>query len=128
LVVESCGLAHAETRVMVGGTLSDRKGVSIVGVVLPLSALTDKDRRDLEFGLAMGADWVALSFVQRPEDVEEVRRLVDGRVELMTKLEKPAAIDCLEDIVRVSDGIMVARGDLGVEMPPEKVPVIQRRI
>jgi pyruvate kinase len=128
LVVEASGPAHAETRVLIGGTLSDRKGVSIVGAVLPLSALTDKDRLDLEFGLAMGADWVALSFVQRPEDVEEVRGLVGGRVNLMTKLEKPAAIDCLEDIVRVSDGIMVARGDLGVEMPPEKVPVIQRRI
>lgn len=128
LTVESCGPDHAETRVRIGGQLSDRKGVSVVGAVLPLSALTDKDRRDLEFGLAMGADWVALSFVQRPEDIEEVRTLVGCRANIMAKLEKPAAIECLDEIVRQSDGIMIARGDLGVEMPPERVPVIQRRI
>ncbi len=128
LSVEDCGPDHAETRVVVGGSLSDRKGVSVAGAVLPLSALTDKDRRDLEFGLDMGADWVALSFVQRPEDIEEVRGLVRGRAKIMAKLEKPAAIECLEEIVRLSDGIMVARGDLGVEMPPERVPVVQRRI
>ncbi len=128
LVVQSCGPDYAETRVEVPGALSNRKGVSVVGAVLPLSALTDKDRHDLDFALQMGADWVALSFVQRPEDMEEVRGLVDGRASVMAKLEKPAAIDCLDEIVALSDGIMVARGDLGVEMPPEKVPVIQRRI
>jgi pyruvate kinase len=128
LAVESCGPGYADTRVVTGGALSDRKGVSVVGAVLPLSALTDKDRIDLGFALNMGADWIALSFVQRPEDMEEVRVLVDGRAAVMAKLEKPAAIDCLEDIVRLSDGLMVARGDLGVEMRPEQVPVIQRRI
>jgi pyruvate kinase len=128
LIVEASGPDHAETRVGIGGLLSDRKGVSVVGAVLPLSALTEKDRCDLEFGLAMGVDWVALSFVQRPEDIEEVRGLVGGRANIMAKLEKPAAIECLAEIVRQSDGIMVARGDLGVEMPPERVPVVQRRI
>ena len=128
LEVESCGPSHAETRVVVAGALSDRKGVSVVGAVLPLSALTDKDRRDLDFALEIGADWVALSFVQRPEDMAEVRALVGKRASIMAKLEKPSAIDCLDEIVALSDGIMVARGDLGVEMPPEKVPAIQRRI
>ena len=118
----------ADTRIVAGGALSDRKGVSVVGAVLPLSALTEKDRIDLAFALEMGADWVALSFVQRPEDMVEVRQLAEGRAAVMAKLEKPSAIDCLEDIVRLSDGLMVARGDLGVEMRPEQVPVIQRRI
>jgi pyruvate kinase len=128
LVVESCGASHAETRVVVAGALSNRKGVSVVGAVLPVSPLTEKDRRDLDFALEMGADWVALSFVQRPADMEEVRGLVGKRANVMAKLEKPSAIDSLAEIVALSDGIMVARGDLGVEMPPEKVPVIQRRI
>ena len=128
LLVEACGAGAADTRIVAGGALSDRKGVSVVGAVLPLSALTEKDRIDLAFALEMGADWVALSFVQRPEDVVEVRQLAEGRAAVMAKLEKPSAIDCLEDIVRLSDGLMVARGDLGVEMRPEQVPVIQRRI
>jgi pyruvate kinase len=128
LVVESCTADHAITRVAAGGVLSDRKGVSVVGAVLPLSALTPKDRVDLEFALAMGADWIALSFVQRPEDIEEIKALAGGRAAVMAKLEKPSAIVCLEEIVRLSDGVMVARGDLGVEMRPEQVPVIQRRI
>ena len=93
-----------------------------------MSALTAKDRRDLAFGLDLGADWIALSFVQRPEDLDEVRDIVGGRAGIMAKLEKPAAIERLEDIVDRSDALMVARGDLGVEMPPEKVPPIQRRI
>ena len=96
--------------------------------MLPLSALTEKDRRDLDFALNMGADWVALSFVQRPEDIKEVRDLVAGRANVMAKLEKPSVIDCLTEIVELSDGIVVARGDLGVEMRPETVPVVQRRI
>ena len=128
MAVESCGPDFADTRIIVGGALSDRKGVSVVGAVLPLSALTEKDRGDLAFALEMGGDWVALSFVQRPEDIEEVREITGGRVALMAKLEKPAAIDCLKAIVELSDGLMVARGDLGVEMYPERVPVIQRRI
>lgn len=128
LAVESCGPDRAETRVAVGGPLSDRKGVSVVGAVLPLSALTDKDRRDLAYALELGVDWVALSFVQRPEDVEEVRGLVRGRASVMAKLEKPAAIERLDAIVALSDAVMVARGDLGVEMPPERVPIVQRQI
>ncbi len=128
LVVEACGPTSAETRVVTGGSLSDRKGVSVVGAVLPVSALTAKDRQDLAFGLDLGADWIALSFVQRPEDLDEVRDIVGGRAGIMAKLEKPAAIERLEDIVDRSDALMVARGDLGVEMPPEKVPPIQRRI
>ena len=128
LVVEACGADYANMRIVTGGALSDRKGVSVVGALLPVSALTEKDRIDLAFALDMGADWVALSFVQRPEDIVEVRELVKGRAAIMAKLEKPSAIDCLEKIVQLSDGLMVARGDLGVEMRPEQVPIIQRRI
>jgi len=128
LHVEHCGADFAHTRVIAGGPLSDRKGVNVPGVILPLSAITDKDRQDLEFGLSLGIDWLALSFVQRPADIAEVRDLVAGRAVIMAKLEKPTAIKQLEAIVAASDGIMVARGDLGVEMPPEQVPTVQRRI
>ncbi len=128
LEVEKSGPDHALTRVVVPGTLSDRKGVSVIGAVLPLSALTDKDRRDLSFGLDLGADWIAVSFVQRPEDIEEVRKLARGQAQIMAKLEKPAAIERLDKIVALSDAVMIARGDLGVELPPERVPVIQRQI
>jgi pyruvate kinase len=128
LVVEEAGTDFAVARVLVGGPLTDRKGVSVVETVLPVSALTDKDRRDLAFAVQLGVDWVALSFVQRPEDLDEVRALTGGSVAIMAKLEKPAAIERLEEIVARSDAVMVARGDLGVEMPPERVPVIQRRI
>ncbi len=116
------------TRIETGGPLSDRKGVNVPDVVLPIPVLTEKDRRDLEFALSLGVDWVALSFVQRPEDLVEARRLIAGRAGLMTKLEKPAALDHLDEIVMASDSVMVARGDLGVELPPEKVPGAQRRI
>ena len=116
------------TRVVVGGPLSDRKGVSVVGAVLPLSALTPKDRIDLAYALELGVDWIALSFVQRPEDVEEIQGIVAGRAGVVSKLEKPSAVEHLEAIVALSDAVMVARGDLGVEMPPEQVPPIQRRI
>lgn len=128
LRVESCGPGRAETRVVVGGTLSNRKGVSVVGAVLPVSALTEKDRDDLRFALDLGVDWVALSFVQRPEDLDELRGLIQGRAGIMAKLEKPSAIERLDEVVAASDAVMVARGDLGVEMPPERVPVVQRRI
>ncbi|WP_039566426.1 pyruvate kinase, partial [Ralstonia solanacearum] len=122
LRVDRCGSDVAETTVLDGGVLSDRKGVNVPGVVLPLSALTDKDRRDLEFGLGLGVDWVALSFVQRPEDIAEIKGIVQGRAGIVAKLEKPAAIRSLEDIVAEADAVMVARGDLGVEMPAEQVP------
>lgn len=128
LEVLSCSAGRAQTRVLVDGPLSDRKGVSVVGAVLPLSALTPKDRVDLAYALELGADWIALSFVQRPEDVEEIRGIVTGRAGIVSKLEKPSAIEHLNAIVALSDAVMVARGDLGVEMPPEQVPPIQRRI
>ena len=116
----------------IGGVISDRKGVNVPDTVVPVPALTDKDRRDLAFALEHGADWIALSFVQRPEDVAEARRLMGGaanaRVALMAKIEKPAAIDHLDAIIELADGIMVARGDLGVELNPEDVPPLQKRI
>lgn len=128
LRVERCGKDFADTRVIVPGTVSDRKGVNVPGVVLPISALTEKDRADLDFGLTLGIDWVALSFVQRPEDIHEIKSLVKGRAGIVAKLEKPAAIDSLDAIVDATDAVMVARGDLGVELPPEQVPAIQKRI
>lgn len=128
LEVLDCCSTYVETRVKVGGLLSERKGVNVPGVILPLSPFTEKDRRDLDFGLGHGADWVALSFVQKPEDIAEARELIGSRALIMAKIEKPAAIDNLDAIVALSDGIMVARGDLGVELPPERIPMIQHRI
>ena len=127
LQVTQCGADFATTEVIVGGRVSDRKGVNVPDVVLPLSALTQKDRRDLEFALELGIEWLALSFVQRPEDLDEARSLARGRAGILTKLEKPSAVDALDEIVAKSDAVMVARGDLGVELPAEKVPGIQRR-
>ncbi len=113
----------------VGGVIMDRKGVNVPDAVVPVPALTEKDRRDLSFALEQGADWIALSFVQRPEDVAEARKLMGGSAtSLMAKIEKPAAIDRLDEIIELADGIMVARGDLGVELNPEEVPPIQKRI
>jgi len=117
-----------DTVVEAGRALSDRKGVNVPGVVLPLAALTAKDRSDLAAALEFGVDWIALSFVQRPEDVSEARRLVGARAALIVKLEKPSALDHLDALIELADGVMVARGDLGVELPPEDVPVAQRRI
>lgn len=128
LKVEKCGPDFADTRVVNGGMLSDRKGVNVPGVVLPLSAMTDKDRADLDFGLSLGIDWVALSFVQRAADITEAKRIIRGRAGVVAKLEKPAAIDCLDEILAETDAVMVARGDLGVELPAEQVPAIQKRI
>jgi pyruvate kinase len=128
LVVERCGAGFAETRVAVGGRLSDRKGVNVPGVVLPITALTAKDRRDLALALELGADWIALSFVQRPEDVAEARALIGDRAAIVVKLEKPSAVERLDEIVALADAVMVARGDLGVELPAERVPAIQKRI
>ncbi|MGM9489599.1 pyruvate kinase [Ideonella sp. YS5] len=128
LRVEVCGPSFAATRVIAGGALSDRKGVNVPDVLLPISALTEKDRRDLDFGLTLGVDWVALSFVQRPEDMQELRDIVQGRAGLLAKLEKPAAIESLAAVVALCDAVMVARGDLGVELPAEQVPRIQKRI
>src|SRR5580658_7770296 len=128
LRVVDCGADFAETECLVGGTLSNHKGVNLPHCVLPISAVTDKDRSDLSFALENGADWVALSFVQRPEDVAEGRKLVGNAAGLMVKLEKPSAIRRLDEIIELADALMVARGDLGVEMPPEDVPTVQKRI
>jgi len=119
---------HIVSEVQVGGRVSDNKGVNVPNVLVPIPALTKKDRGDLEFALDQRADWIALSFVQRPEDVAEARSLIGERAALMAKIEKPAAIDRLNDIIALADGVMVARGDLGVELPPEEVPPLQNRI
>jgi len=128
LKVETCGKDHANCIVAVGGTISDRKGVNVPDVVLPLAALSEKDRADLEFVCSMGVDWLALSFVQRAADVEEARKLAAGRAAILSKIEKPAAVRAFSEILEVSDGIMVARGDLGVELPVQNVPPIQKRL
>lgn len=119
---------HAVTEVITGGILSNHKGVNLPSVMIDVSPLTDKDREDLRFALDLGVDWIALSFVQRPEDVAEGRKLVAGRAGIMVKLEKPTAIKFLDGIVELSDSLMVARGDLGVESPPEDVPAYQKQI
>lgn len=116
------------TKVLVGSVIKNRKGVNVPGVALPISALTAKDRADMEGAIGLGVDWVAISFVQRPEDVQEAKQLLAGRASLIAKIEKPAALECLPAIVELTDGVMVARGDLGVELPPEKVPGAQKRI
>ncbi|MGI4798949.1 MAG: pyruvate kinase [Janthinobacterium lividum] len=119
---------HLECEVMTGGTVSDRKGVNVPDVALPIPALTKKDRRDLDFALEHGVDYIGLSFVQRPEDVAEAKEIAAGRAWIMTKLEKPQALEDLDAILDLSDAVMVARGDLGVELPPEEVPLAQKRI
>ncbi len=117
-----------EARVLVGGTISNRKGVNLPGTLLNLSPLTAKDRADLAFGLDLGVDWVALSFVQTASDIIEARGLIGDRAGVMSKIEKPSALDVIDDIVRLSDAIMVARGDLGVELPHEDVPGRQKEL
>ncbi|MXP42245.1 pyruvate kinase [Altererythrobacter soli] len=112
----------------IGGVISDRKGVNVPDAEVPIPALTDKDRRDLAFAMEHGADWIGLSFVQRPEDLAEARRLMHGRGALCAKIEKPQAIKRLDAILELADGVMVARGDLGVELNPEEVPPLQKRI
>jgi pyruvate kinase len=116
------------SEVQVGGRISNHKGVNVPDVLVPIPALTEKDRSDLAFALEQGADWVALSFVQRPEDVAEARALIGDKAALLAKIEKPAAIDQLDEIIALADAVMVARGDLGVELPPEGVPPLQNRI
>ena len=128
LRVSRHGEDFAEVTAVTGGMLSNRKGVNVPNAILPIAALTEKDLQDLAFGLEIGVDWIALSFVQRPEDVTQAREIIGTRAGILSKLEKPSAITYLDEIVELSDAIMVARGDLGVEMPPEEVPVLQRRI
>jgi pyruvate kinase len=128
LVVIEAGHKRLETRVVFGGALSSRKGVNLPDTVVPLKPLTDKDRSDLELALSLNVDWIAQSFVQRPEDVAEVRTLLNGKPGLMVKIEKPAALKHLDEILELADSIMVARGDLGVELPLEEVPGWQKRL
>jgi pyruvate kinase len=119
---------HLETEVVTGGPLSDRKGVTVPDVALPIPALTPKDRIDLDFALENGVDFIGLSFVQRAEDVAEAKAIAAGRAWIMTKMEKPQALENLEAVIAESDAVMVARGDLGVELPPEEVPLAQKQI
>ncbi|MDU9005162.1 pyruvate kinase [Sedimentitalea todarodis] len=128
LNVEECGPDFANCSVIAGGTISNHKGVNVPDVELPLAALSEKDLSDLEFACELGVDWLALSFVQRVQDVEEARALVKGRASIMCKIEKPKAVDRFEDILDACDGVMVARGDLGVELPVQAVPPIQKRL
>lgn len=122
---------HAEfclAEVLVGGSLTNNKGINVPGVTLPLSAITEKDKRDLEFALDLGVDWIALSFVQSAADIDMARHMIGSRAKIMAKIEKPRALDEISFIVEKADAIMVARGDLGVELPVEKLPPIQRRL
>ncbi|MGY4464837.1 pyruvate kinase [Bradyrhizobium sp. LB9.1b] len=128
LIAEETSKEHAVTRVVVGGRMSDRKGVSLPDTDLPVSAMTPKDRADLEAALVTGVDWIALSFVQRADDVIEAKKMIRGRAAVMAKIEKPQAIDRLADIIDASDALMVARGDLGVELPLERVPGLQKQM
>jgi pyruvate kinase len=128
LMVEKCGPDFADCLVVNGGEISDRKGVNVPDVILPLAALSEKDRADLDFICDLGIDWLALSFVQRAEDILEARKLIAGRASVMSKIEKPSAVKSFDDILEASDGVMVARGDLGVELPVQNVPPIQKRL
>ncbi len=119
---------HLDCEVVTGGPLSDRKGVNVPDVALPIPALTAKDRVDLDFALHHGVDYIGLSFVQRGEDVAEAKEIAAGRAWIMTKMEKPQSLDNMDEILALSDAVMVARGDLGVELPPEEVPLAQKRI
>jgi pyruvate kinase len=137
LVVTEKGSDYLKCRVDVPGKISNRKGVNTPDSILQISPLTPKDRSDLDYMLEIGVDWVALSFVQRPADIEEIREIIDGKVaegefkpSIMAKIEKPSCFDGdnLQNLVRLCDGVMVARGDLGVECPPEDVPILQKTI
>src|SRR5262249_49924332 len=122
LVATEADPTRIVTRVEVGGKLSDRKGVSLPDTTVGFSALAPKDRSDLHAALDAGIDWVALSFIQRPDDIAEAKKITRGRAMVMAKIEKPQAVTRLDEILEIADGLMVARGDLGVEMPLEKVP------
>lgn len=128
LHVEECDKEHAKTTVVVGGPLSGHKGVNLPNIKLPISAITEKDREDIDFAMKLGVDWISLSFVQQAEDVREARKIIGDKAWIISKLEKPSAIDELDDIIQLSDAIMVARGDLGVECPIQTVPVLQKKI
>lgn len=128
LEVSDVSATGADTIVKIGGLLTSNKGVNVPDAILPMTALSAKDREDLDFGLSLGVDWVALSFVQRAADIAEARDIIGDRAWIMAKMEKPRAMQHLHEIIEVSDGIMVARGDLGVELPIEQVPGLQKAI
>ncbi|MDB2682848.1 pyruvate kinase [Alphaproteobacteria bacterium] len=128
VLVTKTGADFVEGEIQSGETLSDKKGLNVPGALIPIPALTEKDKIDLEAALEMGADWIAQSFVQTPQDVQEAQDLIKGRAALMVKLEKPSALEYLDEIINLADGVMIARGDLGVEIPPEKVPAAQKRV
>lgn len=126
-VVEASDV-RIDAEVLTSGLLGSRKGISLPDTVLPFGAITEKDRADIECAMSLGVSWMALSFVQRPEDIADARKLARGRTAIMAKIEKPSAVNHLKEIIELADGIMVARGDLGVEMPVEKVPGLQKQI
>jgi pyruvate kinase len=126
--IDSVDGNKASAVVLTGGTATNRKGVNLPDTILPIPALTEKDRNDVDSALALGVDWIALSFVQRPDDVAELRKLVSGRAAVLAKIEKPKALDWLTEILDLTDALMVARGDLGVELPLESVPILQKEI
>lgn len=122
------GADFLDGKVIAGKKLSNNKGFNVPDVTLPIAALTAKDKKDLVAALDIGVDWIAQSFVQRPEDAAEAKRLINGKAALMIKLEKPSALTCLDELLDICDGVMLARGDLGVEIPPEDVPSVQKDV
>lgn len=128
LKVTDCGKDFIEAVASNGGVISNRKGVNLPDTLLELSPLTEKDHQDLAFGLELGVDWVALSFVQKPSDIDEARKIIGTKARIMAKIEKPSALEFIDEIVPLTDGVMVARGDLGVEIPPEEVPGRQKEL
>lgn len=128
LQVKKFGTDYVDTTVLVGGELSNHKGVNVPDVVLPISALTAKDKKDLRFALDLGVDWICLSFVQKPDDVKLAKKIIQDKAGIIVKIEKPAALEHLDEIITLTDAVMVARGDLGVECPLEEVPTLQRQI
>src|SRR5215469_17972328 len=126
--IDSVSPDAASAIVLTGGIARNRKGVNLPDTILPIPALTEKDRSDVEAALNLGVDWVALSFVQRPDDVAELKKIVSGRAAVLAKIEKPKALDWLTEILDLTDALMVARGDLGVELPLESVPIRQKEI
>lgn len=126
--IKKKGRGYVDAKIIAGTSLSDKKGLNVPGAVIPLDALTDKDRKDLKAALNMGVDWIAQSFVQTADDVKMARRLIRGRAALMVKLEKPSALEHLDEIIAKADGVMLARGDLGIEIPAQKVPTVQKDV
>lgn len=126
--VKNKGADFLDVEIETGAKLSNNKGFNIPGVILPIEALTEKDKVDLEAALDMGVDWIAQSFVQKPDDVILAKNMIESRAKLMIKIEKPSALDYLHEMIAIADGVMLARGDLGVEIPPEKVPSVQKRV